>query len=256
MNGVEWRAPAVRATVTGMTRRVLLFALAALTLPLARPAAGEDARPVVVELFTSQGCSSCPPADRLLGEIKGRPGVIALSLHVDYWDYIGWEDPYGKARHTDRQQAYKRRLGLDYVYTPQIVIDGRLQAVGSRREAVLERIAQARADPPAVRPQLTEDGRALIPAAQVDGRARVWLVTFDARHSTQVAEGENAGDRLVNHNVVREWQDLGAYTGARREIAFDLAQTRAAGRSGCALLVQRAGTGEIMGAAMLRFDGS
>jgi hypothetical protein len=107
-----------------------------------------------------------------------------------------------------------------------------------------------------VRPQLTEDGRALIPAAQVDGRARVWLVTFDARHSTQVAEGENDGDRLVNHNVVRDWQDLGAYTGARREIAFDLAQTRAAGRSGCALLVQRAGTGEIMGAAMLRFDGS
>ncbi len=242
-----------------MTRRVLLFVLAALTLPLARPAAGEDARPVVVELFTSQGCSSCPPADRLLGEIKDRPGVIALSLHVDYWDYIGWEDPYGKTRHTDRQQAYKRELGLDYVYTPQIVVDGRLQAVGSRREAVLERIAQARAAPPAVRPQL-KDGRALIPAASVGGEARVWLVTFDAQHSTQVAAGENAGDRLVNHNVVRDWQELGAYTGKRREIALDLGPARAAGRSGCALLVQRAGTGEntgeILGAAMLRFDGS
>jgi hypothetical protein len=243
-----------------MTRLTLLFALALLVLPFASPATADDARPddqrpVVVELFTSQGCSSCPPADRLLGEIKGRPGVIALSLHVDYWDYIGWEDPYGKARHTDRQQAYKRALGLDYVYTPQVVIDGRLQAVGSRRDAVLERIARARAAPPTVRPRL-EAGRALIPAASLDGRARVWLVTFDARHSTQVAEGENAGDRLVNHNVVRGWRDLGTYTGARREIALDLAQARAAGRSGCALLVQRADTGEILGAAMLRFDGS
>ena len=238
-----------------MAFRVLLFALAVLTLPLARPALGEDARPVVVELFTSQGCSSCPPADRLLGEIKDRPGVIALSLHVDYWDYIGWADPFGKARHTDRQQAYKRELGLDYVYTPQIVVDGRLQAVGSRGETVRERIAQARSAQPTVRPRL-ENGRALIPAASVEDRARVWLVTFDAQHSTQVGAGENAGDRLVNHNVVRGWRDLGAYTGARREIALDLAPARAAGRSGCALLVQRAGSGEILGAAMLRFDGS
>jgi len=238
-----------------MTVRVLLFALALLALPLVRPAAGEAPRPVVVELFTSQGCSSCPPADRLLGEIKHQPGVIALSLHVDYWDYIGWEDPYGKARHTDRQQAYKRRLALDYVYTPQIVVDGRLQAVGSRRSAVVEGIERARATPPAVRPSLTA-ARAVIPAAEIAGTARVWLVTFDAEHATRVGAGENAGDRLVNHNVVRAWRDLGAYTGQRREIALDLADARAAGRSGCALMVQAEGTGAIRGAAMLRFDGS
>jgi hypothetical protein len=239
-----------------MTLSSLLAALTlALLIPAAPPAGADQSRPVVVELFTSQGCSSCPPADRLLGEIKGRPGVIALSLHVDYWDYIGWEDPYGKARHTDRQRAYKRRLGLDYVYTPQIVVDGRLQAVGSRRGAVRERIESARETAPAVRPQLA-GGRAVIPAASLDGPARVWLVTFDARHSTAVARGENAGGRLVNHNVVRSWRDLGPYTGARREIALDLAEVRASGRSGCALLVQREGTGAILGAAMLRFQGS
>ena len=243
-----------------MTRRTLLLALAMLLLPVASPAPADqsradDARPVVVELFTSQGCSSCPPADRLLGELKNEPGVIALSLHVDYWDYIGWQDPYGKARHTDRQQAYKRRLGLDYVYTPQIVVDGRWQAVGSRRGEVRERIDRARAAPPAVRPRL-EDGQAVIPAAQVDGSARIWLVTFDARHSTDVADGENAGNRLVNHNVVRGWQDLGAYDGRRREVRLDTAQARTAGRSGCAVIVQREGTGEILGAAMMRFQGS
>ncbi|MBK1670882.1 hypothetical protein CKO28_22975 [Rhodovibrio sodomensis] len=238
-----------------MTRHVLLFALAVLLLPLARAAQADDARPVVVELFTSQGCSSCPPADRLLGEIKDRPGVIALSLHVDYWDYIGWEDPYGKARHTGRQQAYKRQLELDYVYTPQIVVDGRLQVIGSRRSAVLDRIDRARGRPPIVRPRL-DGGTAVIPAAEVAAGARVWLVTFDARHATQVGDGENAGDRLVNHNVVRSWRDLGAYTGARREIPLDVAEARAAGRSGCALLVQREGTGEILGAAMMTFEGS
>ena len=236
-----------------MSHRTLLLALAVLSLTLFRPAAAEDARPVVVELFTSPGCSSCPPADRLLGEIKDQPGVIALSLHVDYWDYIGWQDPYGQARHTDRQQAYKRRLGLDYVYTPQIVVDGHLQAVGSRRQAVMARIDRARAQAPTVRPRL-EGARAVIPAAELAEKARVWLVTFDAEHATDVADGENAGDRLVNHNVVRNWQDLGAYTGARREIALDLAAARAAGRGGCALLVQAADTGEILGAAMMRFE--
>ena len=243
-----------------MARLTLLFALVLLVLPFAslataHDARADDARPVVVELFTSQGCSSCPPADRLLGELKDRPGVIALSLHVDYWDYIGWQDPYGKARHTERQQAYKRRLGLDYVYTPQIVVDGRLQAVGSQRQAVLERIERARARAPAVRPRLQAD-RAVVPAAAVAGPARVWLVTFDARHATQVAEGENAGDRLVNHNVVRSWRALGSYTGARLEVPLELADVRAAGRSGCALLVQAADTGQILGAAMLSFEGS
>jgi hypothetical protein len=245
-----------------MTRGQLFSAVlsALLVLPAARAFADADTHPVVVELFTSQGCSSCPPADRLLGELKDRPGVIALSLHVDYWDYIGWEDPYGKARHTERQRAYKQRLGLDYVYTPQVVVDGHLQAVGSDRDAVTGRIEQARMGARAVTPRLVTDGgqpRVVLPAgAAPDRPARIWLVTFDARHKTQVADGENAGDRLVNHNVVRAWQDLGTWTGAAREIPVELADARAAGRDGCAVLVQAADGGRILGAAQMRFEGS
>lgn len=233
----------------------VLAAILGLACSLAARPAAADPGPVVVELFTSQGCSSCPPADRLLGEIKGRDGVIALSLHVDYWDYIGWEDPFGLARHTARQRAYKRRLKLDYVYTPQIVVDGRYQAVGSRRAAVEAAIAEAADDPVRVRPRLETAGRAarlVVPAGAAPERpATVWLALYDGRHDTRVRAGENAGTALVNHNVVRRWQKLGTWRGDRLEIPLDLAGARADGRDGCAVLVQAAGTGAILGAARM-----
>ena len=118
-------------------RRAVLAAVVPLSLiagPLApRGATAEPAAvaPVVVELFTSQGCSSCPPADALLNELAETPGVVALSLHVDYWDYIGWKDPYASPQYTARQQRYAEALNLRYVYTPQIVVDGRVNVVGS-----------------------------------------------------------------------------------------------------------------------------
>src|SRR3546814_10351162 len=101
-------------------------------------------------LFTSQGCSSCPPADALLVELAREPGILALSFHVDYWDYIGWEDPFAEAQYTERQRDYVYGLGLRYVYTPQMVIDGRHNAVGSHRGAVTRAIAEAAATAPAV----------------------------------------------------------------------------------------------------------
>src|SRR3546814_16619660 len=104
-----------------------------------------EGRPVVVELFTSQGCSSCPPADALLVELAREPSILALSFHVDYWDYIGWEDPFAEAQYTERQRDYVDRLGLRYVYTPQMVIDGRHNAVGSNqigRAPCRERVCQ------------------------------------------------------------------------------------------------------------------
>src|SRR5271166_4312736 len=119
-----------------------LFLALCLTIGIAAARAGE--RPVVVELFTSEGCSSCPPADALLAELADRAEVLALSFHVDYWDRLGWKDPFSSAAATARQRQYANLLGIDTVYTPQIVVDGHWQAVGSDRNAVEHAIAAAK----------------------------------------------------------------------------------------------------------------
>lgn len=214
-------------------------------------------QPVVVELFTSQGCSSCPPADALLGELAESPGVIALSLHVDYWDYIGWEDPYASPQMTKRQRSYARELGLHYVYTPQMVVDGVANVVGSRRRQVLQTVAQRAADGKPLRVHLGHDGGGTVfvsggdPAA---GPAEVWLVFFDERHETPVQRGENAGRTVENFNVVRQFRSIGTWTGEALEIEFDLDDPSQAGSYGCAVLVQQDGTGPILGAALMIFD--
>src|SRR5436190_20900837 len=125
-----------------MTKLALLSALLFLSLGAATPHAGE--RPTVVELFTSQGCSSCPPADALLAQLAGRPDLLALSFHVDYWDRLGWKDPFSSAAATQRQHRYAELLGLATVYTPQMVVDGKWQAVGSDRSDVEQALSSAR----------------------------------------------------------------------------------------------------------------
>src|SRR5579864_6346005 len=143
---------------------------------------GGDARPapVVVELFTSQGCSTCPPADAYLGELASRPGIIALAFHVDYWNYIGWTDPYASKAATERQRGYAKQLGLRYVYTPQMVINGTKEGVGSARESISQLIADAAADKnPHVGVAVTRGpaGQILvhIDAGQTAEPATVWL---------------------------------------------------------------------------------
>ena len=125
--------------------KTLIVALGASVLVILGPAAGaaED-KLTVVELFTSQGCSSCPPADAILGELSDRGDILALSLHVEYWDYLGWTDPFASAEHTRRQREYARRFGLRYLYTPQMVIQGSLQVTGSDRARVLAGIEESR----------------------------------------------------------------------------------------------------------------
>src|SRR5262245_56361084 len=110
-------------------------------------ALAQDKAPVVVELFTSEGCSSCPPADAFLGELAQRPDVVPLAFHVDYWDYIGWKDPYANPAFTQRQHDYKAALGLHMVYTPQMIVDGRTDVVGSERGSVEAAIGKAGVGP-------------------------------------------------------------------------------------------------------------
>ena len=222
--------------------------------------AGQD-RPVVVELYTSQGCSSCPPADAILAELAGEPGILALEFHVDYWDYIGWKDPFASAQFTQRQHDYADRLGLRYVYTPQMVVDGRSDVVGSRRRAVTRAIAESKDDAAAVGVALevigeSGGGRVLLSAGEApEGGATVWLVTFDDSHHTEVARGENGGRALTNRNVVREMTTLGTWDGRAKEFPLDLARARAEGRGGCAVIVQQGRGGPILGAAMIDLDG-
>ena len=152
---------------------------------------------IVVELFTSQGCSSCPPADRLVGELAKRDDVLPLSFHVDYWDYLGWKDPFSSAEYTLRQRDYRGQFGLRYIYTPQIVIGGTKQEVGSHRGKVLRAIEQVRARPMvAVSVAHPDEKTALVTvdAGRTPGRtATVWLFAYDKSHTTEIQRGENGG---------------------------------------------------------------
>jgi hypothetical protein len=194
-----------------MTRTIALFLLVCLALSGASARAGE--RPIVVELFTSEGCSSCPPADGLLAELANRPDVLALSFHVDYWDGLGWKDPFSSREATQRQERYKTLLDLATVYTPQIVVDGRWQAVGSDRDAVERALDVARRDHANTPIALTVDrSNAQIKLSAVADAvsASVLLIGFDRRHVDKVKGGENGGRILAHADVVRGVDEVGS----------------------------------------------
>ena len=189
---------------------------------LIRPAQADE-RPIVVELFTSQGCSSCPPADALLAELARRPDVLAFSFHVDYWDRLGWKDPYSSRAATDRQNRYATLLHLATVYTPQIVVDGKWEAVGSDRADVERALELARRNRPEVSVTLALDhGRAEIKLGPSSDRmaASVLLIGFDRRHVTAVKRGENSGRTLTHVDVVRGIEEIAQ--GGADEIAVPI----------------------------------
>ena len=173
-------------------------------------------RPVVVELFTSQGCSSCPPANAYLNELaKGRRDVLALAFHVTYWDRLGWKDPFSLAAATDRQAVYGRRFG-DGSYTPEIVVDGAASAVGSDRSRVGSAIENARRNGrSAAAVNVTRNGDQLsIDVGAGSGGGRILLIGFDHEHTTAIGRGENSGRTLTEANVVRSIRNLGQWSGA------------------------------------------
>jgi hypothetical protein len=194
-----------------MTRTIALFLSVCLALIGASARAGE--RPIVVELFTSEGCSSCPPADALLAELATHPDVLALSFHVDYWDGLGWKDPFSSREATHRQERYKTLLDLATVYTPQIVVDGRWQAVGSDRDAVERALDVARRDHANMPIALTIDrsnAQIKLRALGDPGPASVLLIGFDRHHVSNVKGGENGGRTLAHVDVVRGVDEVGS----------------------------------------------
>lgn len=221
------------------------------------PISAHAKQPVVVELFTSQGCSSCPPADELLTELAERDDVIALSLHVDYWDYIGWKDPFASPQYTERQRRYAEELGLHYVYTPQIVIDGRHNIVGSHRDKVLAAIEASAKQGKLVEVSFAAEngGRVIIPAGPAPDRgATIWLAVYDDAMETEVKRGENAGRTIRNAHVVRRLERLGTWMGERLEIPLNLDSAATRNNYECAVIVQQGRNGPIIGAGQMRLD--
>lgn len=173
---------------------------------------GADRAPVVVELFTSQGCSSCPAADALLAEMAGREDIIPLALHVDYWDYIGWADGFAQPRFTMRQKGYARAAGERRIYTPQMVVNGREDVVGSRPLKVAALIEKHADTPPKVALTLKREGDRLhIHARALDATRPcvVYAVQYEPARDVMIERGENAGRSIRYTHIVRDWTEVG-----------------------------------------------
>lgn len=244
-----------------MIRKITSFGLACALVAAAlsvSPAQADGDKLTVVELFTSQGCSSCPPADALLTDLAKRPDVLALSMHVDYWDYIGWKDPYASPDNTERQRRYARRFGLGYVYTPQMVVQGMTQMTGSNRSAVLDGIALAENMPRVdVAIDRAGDGAVVRVGDAVDGNrtANLLAVVFDRSHTNPVRRGENSGRTLTHSDVVRGMRSVGTWNGKAMDVKLLLGDF-AKGHDACAVILQSQTTGAILGAAVLPLDGA
>jgi hypothetical protein len=211
-----------------------------------------ETRPVVVELYTSQGCSSCPPADAFFARLAGDPEVIALALHVDYWDYIGWKDTFGNPLFTKRQKAYAKASGSRMIYTPQIIVGGEDRVEGNDPVAVAELIRRHADKGGPVRLTVSRMGDRVSIRAEaqppLDRAARVQLVRYTPERTVEIARGENAGRQVTYHNIVTEWRVLGDWSGREPlEIEAD-----APGAEPVVVLIQRDGPAAILAAARVK----
>ncbi|MEO8811880.1 MAG: DUF1223 domain-containing protein [Caulobacteraceae bacterium] len=196
-----------------MRKAALVLAMCALWIA---PGAALARRPVLVELYTAQGCSSCAQANQFIDRIADRPGVVALTFAVDYWDYLGWKDTFAQAAFTDRQRTYDDRFGLRDVYTPQVIVDGAAQASGDKAAAVETLIREARRRPgEAPQMKIMANGRVAVGSGpRPRGGAEVWLVRYDPREQqVAVRNGDNRGKTVLQRNVVRQLARLGSWKG-------------------------------------------
>lgn len=229
--------------------RQTLTAFAAL-IAFATPAVADG--PAVVELYTSQGCSSCPPADEMLIDLAARTDVIALALHVDYWDYIGWADIFADPRFTRRQQNYARVAGAGSIYTPQMVIGGRDHVIGAKPMDVMNFVQAQNATPTGARIALRRSGNRLEITGQSlrpfrDGTI-VQVIRYSPMETVDIRRGENAGRSLDYANIVTEWGNVGEWSG-RDNLSMSVTIS---GDSPVVVIVQEPGPGAIMASAVLR----
>lgn len=220
---------------------------------LAAPVFAQDAIevPVVVELFTSQGCSSCPPADEMLGELVGRDDVLALALHVDYWDYLGWTDAFAHPNYTRRQKLYAHNAGERAIYTPQFIVGGQTHVVGARPVALMDAMRRVVSGGARVQLSVVRSGDQLTISAHSVGPFRapvaVQIVRFSPHERIEIEHGENEGKVIDYFNVVRDWQMLGEWTGAE-PLNIEVPIT---GTLPTAVILQEGGQGAILAAGRI-----
>lgn len=244
--------------------RLVLAAAAVLTLAMASPvhAQGDHqakTAPVVVELFTSQACSACPPADRLIGELAQEEGLIAISFPVDYWDHLQWQDTLGRSEHSKRQRLYARHLGLPNVYTPQIVVNGVKQVIGSHTEEVrkmIEKVRQQQAGS-SVPVRITLEGKAfhlrIGPArpGRHSGEAKILVLPLLSARTVNIERGENRGRTITYYNVSREIRTIGTWRGEETTLTLAHDEVMTADADRCAVILQDERSGAILGAALM-----
>lgn len=227
----------------------ILYSIAALGLFLA-PVYAQNG-PVVVELYTSQGCSSCPPADQMMEVLAERDDVIALSLHVDYWDYIGWKDEFADPNHAKRQRAYAAEAGRRSVYTPEMIVNGVSDIVGAKPIELAMAIEKHKSTAHKVAIDLTRNGDALTISARLLDQAQdamtVQVLRYQPQRSANITRGENAGRSIRYVNVAQDWQIVSAWDGA----APFYSEVAVPGTLPVVVLVQQGASGPILGAAKL-----
>lgn len=239
------------ATSHTISRRNLLASGAAMT-GLASFPPGSSAAPSLslVELFTSQGCSSCPPADKLAGELAQDPRLIVLSFNVDYWDYLGWRDTLAKPEFSQRQYDYARSRGDGKVYTPQMVINGADHVVGSNKEDVLAKIREARNLPAHLKLTVTDNEiRAEVAQFMPIGAATLWLMAVEKEARQEITRGENAGKSITYHNVVCNMVPAAMWRGEALKASWMRNAVMTRDASFCVAVLQRDKTGPVLGIA-------
>ncbi|MEL7132819.1 MAG: DUF1223 domain-containing protein [Pseudomonadota bacterium] len=228
--------------------RLISFAVAAFT-SFVTPVVAQS--PVVVELFTSQGCSSCPPADELMHELAKRDDVIALALHVDYWDYIGWKDEFADPANADRQRAYAVAAGRRSIYTPQMIINGQADIVGARPMELSKVISDYSVKATPVTLDVVRSGdKVQIVAATTkpDGPLVVQMLRYTPERTAQITRGENAGHTITYANVTEDWKILQQWDGVT-----DLTiEAEVSGENPLVVMVQKGLNGPILAAAQVK----
>ena len=247
----------LKRLTTGLAAVMVMTGAAALLPDTANSGTQQKA---VVELYTSQGCSSCPPADKLLGQLSKRDDIIALTFPVDYWDYLGWKDTLARPSYSARQRAYAGERGDGQIYTPQVVIDGAYHAVGSNSAAIERTVSKAkeRFAKAHISLEMHVKGDTLVITAGAAPKgahvkpATIWLALVKKSATVQIARGENRGRTLTYHQVVRDMTPVGQWTGEKVVVTLPKHHLQSRDADGCTVLLQEDKAGPVIAAVEMK----